>query len=288
MDIDERDIEKGQLPEILPKFYPNSISYLSELNDYRMYAEVWSNKKSEANAKRMEIGHAGYLRTLEFGEQKKKRKSDKIRFDYFVAADSLDYMLAGNVYGGQSTYIQMGGAQTNNIFKLKTSSKSQSLHSDSDFHAEGYVPEILKLELDKLDLSQDAKINKHYFEISTNLNSISNQNQKGLLLRILGRDDLFEKMHLLHKVGRKHIRCLFEDPETVVKSMGRSSAVSRLCVAWPFQETLVFDFAGVPEDYSDPCLLGTLIKTEEKKDKMQKATTNGTGWHGGPLIDSYA
>jgi hypothetical protein len=44
-----------------------------------------------------------------------------------------------------------------------------------------------------------------------------------------------------------------------------------LCVAWPFQETLVFDFAGAPEDYSETCLLGTLIKTEEKKDKMQKA-----------------
>ena len=32
-----------------------------------------------------------YLQTLEFGEQKNKRKSDKIRFDYFVVADSLNY-----------------------------------------------------------------------------------------------------------------------------------------------------------------------------------------------------
>jgi len=234
-----------------------------------------------ANAKRMEIGHAGYLKTLEFGEQKKKRKSDKIRFDYFVAADSLDYMLARNVYGGQSTYIQIGGAQTNNIFKLKTSFKSQSLHSDSDFHAEGYVPEILKLELDKLDLSQDAKINKHYFEISTNVNSISNQNQKELLLRILGRDDLFEKMHLLHKVGRNHIRCLFENPETVIRNMGKSNAIPKLCVAWPFQETLVFDFAGTLEFYREACLLGTLIRVNGNR-------TESVEMSGNSQIDGYA
>ena len=43
----------------MPEFHLNSVSYLSELSDYRMYAEVWSNKKSEAHAKRMEIGHAG-------------------------------------------------------------------------------------------------------------------------------------------------------------------------------------------------------------------------------------
>jgi hypothetical protein len=32
MNIDQRDIEKGSLHEILPGFYPDSISYLSELN----------------------------------------------------------------------------------------------------------------------------------------------------------------------------------------------------------------------------------------------------------------
>jgi len=52
MNIDERDIEKGALPEILPKFYPDSISYLSELNAYRMYAEIWSNKRSKEGEKR--------------------------------------------------------------------------------------------------------------------------------------------------------------------------------------------------------------------------------------------
>ena len=292
MNIDERDIEKGSLPVILHRFHPNSISYLSELNDYRMYAEVWSNKKSEAHAKRREIGHAGYLQTLEFGEQKQKRKSDKIRFDYFVAADSLNYSAIGNVYGGRSVYVQIGGVQNNTIFsniiKLKTSSKTQYLHSDSEFHAKGYLPEILKLELDKLDLSQDAKINKHYFEISTNVNSISNQNQKELLLRVLGKEDIFEKLHLLNKVGRKYIRCLFENPETIIKNIGKSNAIPKLCVAWPFQETLVFDFAGTLEEYGEACLLGTLTETKEKEVKAPEPQTKDTGWLDGPQIDSYA
>ena len=75
MDIDLRDIEKGALPGILPRFYPNSISYLYELNDFRMYAEVWSNKKSKENAKRMEIGHAGYMKTLGvWGEETEEKK----------------------------------------------------------------------------------------------------------------------------------------------------------------------------------------------------------------------
>jgi len=115
MNIDERDIEKGLLPVVLHRFHPYSISYLSELNDYRMYAEVWSNKKSEAHAKRREIGHAGYLQTLEFGE-KKKRKSDKIRFDYFVVVDSLNYKIVRDIYGERKAYIQIGGVQTNTIF----------------------------------------------------------------------------------------------------------------------------------------------------------------------------
>ena len=58
MDIDQRDIEKGPLPKILSKFYPESISYLSELNEYRMYAEVWSNKKSKEWKRRSEIGQS--------------------------------------------------------------------------------------------------------------------------------------------------------------------------------------------------------------------------------------
>jgi hypothetical protein len=75
MDIDLRNIEKDALPGILPRFYPNSISYLYELNDFRMYAEVWSNKKSKENAKRMEIGHAGYMKTLGvWGEETEEKK----------------------------------------------------------------------------------------------------------------------------------------------------------------------------------------------------------------------
>ena len=293
MDIDERDIEKGPLPEILPNFFPNSISYLSELNDYRMYAEVWSNKKSEAHAKRREIGHAGYLQTLEFGEQKKKRKSDKIRFDYFVAADSLNYKVARDIYGELKTYIQIGGVQTNTIFNdiIKSKAgflKTQTLRPVKDFHSEGYLPKALELDLGSLGLHQDGTSNKHCFEISTNVNSISNQNQKEILLRVLGKEEIFEKLHLLYKVGRKNIRCLFEDPGYVAKSMGSSNAIPRLCVAWPFQETLVFDFAGTPEEYGEACLLGTLTETNEKEAKAPEPQTKDTSWLDGPQIDSYA
>jgi hypothetical protein len=293
MDIDERDIEKGSLPVILPGFHPNSISYLSELNDYRMYAEVWSNKKSEAHAKRMEIGHSGYLKTLEFGEQKKKRKSDKIRFDYFVVADSLNYKVTRTIYGELKAYIQIGRVQTNTIFnniiKAKTRFlKTQSILPGSDFHSEGYLPEIIEIDLGELGLFQEEKTNKYYFEISTNVNDISNQYQKKLLLQILGRDDVFEKMHLLHKVGRKQIRCLFENPENVTRNLGASNAIPRLCVAWPFHETLVFDFAGVPEDYGDACLLGTLITTKEKIVKTPEVPAKDTRWLDGPQLDSFA
>jgi len=135
---------------------------------------------------------------------------------------------------------------------------------------------------------QDEKSTKHYFEVSTNVDSISNQNQKMILLQVLGRDDIFEKMHLLHKVGRKQIRCLFENPESVVKNIGTSNAISRLCVAWPFHETLVFDFAGTPGDYGDACLLGTLIKAKEKIDKTPQDLSKDTEWLDRPQLDSYA
>jgi len=51
---------------------------------------------------------------------------------------------------------------------------------------------------------------------------------------------------------------------------------------------LVFDFAGIPEEYGNTCLLGTLISTKKKIEKVQKATTKDTGWLDGPQIDSYA
>ncbi len=64
-----------------------------------------------------------------------------------------------------------------------------------------------------------------------------------------------------------------------------------MCVARPFLETIVFDFAGTPEYYSDACLLGTLIKEkEEKVERNEKPTEDPTedeGWLDGPSIDSY-
>ena len=293
MNIDQSEIEKGALSEILPKFYSNSISYLSELNAYRMYAEMWSNKRSKEGQKRSEIGHTGYLKTLEFGENKKRRKVDRVRFDHFVTADSINYKAERTVYGKLYLFIQIGGVQANSIFsriiKSKTSIfKSQPLSLDNDSLSKGDLPETLNLDMSKMGLSQDEKTKKHYFEISTNVDSISNQNQEIILLQVLGKDDLFEKMHLLHKVGRKYIRCLFESPEYVEKNSRASKVIPRLCVAWPFHETLVFDFAGTPEGYGDACLLGTLIKAEEKIDKVQKAPTKETGWLDGPQIDSYA
>lgn len=289
MNIDDTDIEKGSLSAILPGFRPNSISYLSELNDYRMYAEVWSNKRSKANTKRREIGHAGYLKTLELGEQKKKRRSDKIRFDYFVVADSLNYKFGRDVYGERYAYIQIGGVQTNTIFNdiIKAedrSSETQYLHSVSNSHSGSYLPETLGLNLDELGLCQDKKTNKQYFEISTDVNSISNQNQKKLLSQVLGREDTLEKLGLLREVGRKQIRCLFGN----TKNMGKENVVPRLCVAWPFQETLVFDFAGTPEEYSEACLLGTLTNAQMNMVNVSETRTEDTGRLDEPKLDSYA
>ena len=286
MDIDQRDIEKGVLPEILPKFYPDSISYLSELNACRMYAEMWNNKRSKEREKRREIGHEGYLKTLESGEGKKRRKVDRVRFCSFVVADSVNYKVQINIYGDQKVFIQMGGIQTNSILNkiitAKTSiSETKSLLPDSDFHSEGYLPETLELDLEKLGLHQDKKSNKYYFEISTNVDDISNQNQKMLLFQVLGRDDILEKLHLLYEVGRKHIRCLIENPENVIKNVGTSKTIPKLCIAWPFHETLVFDFAGIPEDYGEACLLGTLIRTTEGQAKSEGRLNK-------PQIDSYA
>jgi len=296
MNIDERDIEKGALSEILPKFYPDSISYLSELNAYRMYAEIWSNKRSKEGEKRSEIGHSGYLKTLEFGESKKRRKIDKVRFDNFVAADSVNYKGAKTVYGEMNLYIQMGGVQANSVFnriiRAKPRSRTQSILPNSDSHSGDYLPEALELDLMKLGLSHDEKTNKHHFEIPTKVNSISNENQKKILLQVLGRDDLFEKLHLLHQVGRKYIVCLFENPEDIRERIGRLNLIPRLCVAWPFQETLVFDFAGTPEEYGDSCLLGTLINGAENITKAPivkpKVQQEDTGWIDGPQLDSFA
>ncbi len=292
MNIDERDIEKGALPEILPQFFPNSISYLSELNDFRMYAEVWSNKRTRVGKERIEIGRTGYLKTLAFGEAHKRRKVDRVRFDHLVAANSINYRGERNVYGKLELYLQMGRVQTNSIFnkilKPKTHFKTQPPHADENFHSEGDLPETLVLDLSKLGLSHDEGTNKHYFDIPTNVDNISNENQKAILLQILGRDVPFEKMRLLHKVGRKRIRCLLENPEDVIKKMVRSNTVPRLCVAWPFHETLVFDLAGTPEEYSEACLLGILNPAWEKVVKAPEGQAKDTGWLDGPQVDSFA
>ncbi len=277
MDIDLRDIEKGALPAVLPGFYPNSISYLSELNDFRMYAEVWSNKKSKEDAKRMEIGHAGYMRTLEFGEREQKRKSDKVRFDYFVVADSIHYISKG---GKASAYMQMGGIQTNSFFNKiikadKRLYKMQSLYPSSNFHSEEYLPTKSTVILDDLGLRPYTG-NKYCFEIPTNSIMDANYAQRALLAKIFGEEAFDEKMQLLHKVGRKNIKCLFENPGNTNMSGG----ISKLCVAQPFFEAIVFDFAGTLEYYKEVCLLGTLIKTEEE--------TGSEEGLGTPRIDGYA
>lgn len=284
MNIDDRDIEKGPLHEILPKFFPESISYLSELYEYRMYAEVWSNKETSAEKKRKEIGHIGYLKTLEFGATQKRRKADKVRFDYFVVANSVNYNLQKNIYGIKMAHIQLGGIQTNSIFKKVFMAKGnlptkQAPNPEQTFHSENSLPKALEIKLEELDLTLDEESNKFYFEVSTNLKEISNKYQEMILMQILGEGAVSEKMPLLYKADRKYIRCLFEGQEYIENNMKTSNTISRLCVAWPFSETLVFDFAGTTKEYDGPCLLGTLIKGNDD--------WSGDTSHGGAQIDGY-
>ncbi len=258
-----------------------------------MYAEVWSNKRNKELKKRREIGKGGYLKTLEFGEENKRRKIDKVRFDYFVVANSVNYIAKGiKPY----VHVQTGGIQTNSIINEiikadKRLMEIQSLYPNSDFHSKEYLPETFDTKLDELELHQDKKTNKYFFEIHTNATDFSNLFQKAILTQVLGKEAFFEKMQLLHKVGRKYIRCLFENPEIFKRNTSTSNTISRLCVAWPFHETIVFDFAGTLEDYSDACLLGTLIKEkEEKVERNEKATEDSVedeGWLDEPQIDSY-
>ncbi len=290
-DIDQRDIEKGPLSKVLPKFYPESISYLSELNQYRMYAEVWSNKRNKEWQRRSEIGQEGYLKTLEFGETKKRRKIDKVRFDYFVVANSVNYIAKGKK---PYAHIQMGGIQTNSIInEINKAGRSffetQPSSPSSNFHSKEYLPETFDIRLGELGLHPDKETSKCYFEINTDTIGFSNPFQKVILTQILGKEAFSEKMLLLHKVGRKHIRCLFENPAIFKRNMSTSNTISRLCVAWPFLETIVFDFAGTPEYYNEVCLLGTLIKEKAgKNETTTKDSVKDEGWLDGPKIDSYA
>tara|TARA_B100000315_G_scaffold238956_1_gene257251 strand:- start:554 stop:769 length:216 start_codon:yes stop_codon:yes gene_type:complete len=71
--------------------------------------------------------------------------------------------------------------------------------------------------------------------------------------------------------------------------MSTSNTISRLCVAWPFFETIVFDFAGTLENYKEVCLLGTLIKEKaERNETATKDSVKDEGWLDGSKIDSYA
>ena len=271
MDIDNRDIKKGLLPEILSDFHPNSISYLRELNEYRMYAEVWSNNRNAAWQNRKEIGHEGYLKTLAMGESTKRRKVDKVRFNSFIVADSINY----NVKGGDNrAHTIIGSIQSsviiNNIIKEnKHLLKVQSQFPSVCFHAEEFIPESFEINLLDLDLQKETMENKKFFEIPTNTTKISNVNQKTILMHAFGSDAISKKLLLLNKANRKAIRFLFEDPAYQKKSRSTQSTISRLCVARPFDEIIVIDFAATLDDYEEICILGAQIEQSEPTDKRR-------------------
>ncbi len=271
MDIDNRDIKKGLLPEILSDFHPNSISYLRELNEYRMYAEIWSNNRNTAWQKRKEIGHEGYLKTLAMGESMKRRKIDKVRFNSFIVADSVNYNVKGRDNHAHTVIGSIrSSAILNNIIKDdKRLLKVQSQFPSADFHAEEFIPEPLEINLLDLDLQMETKGSKFLFEIPTNATEISNINQKTILFHAFGNDAISKKLPLLYKANRKAIRFLFEDPAYQQKSRNTQSTISRLCVARPFDETIVIDFTATLDDYEEICLLGTLIEKSEPSDKKK-------------------
>lgn len=268
MNIDQRDIKKGPLLEILPKFFPNSISYLKELNEFRMYAETWSNYRKPAWQKRKEIGHEGYLKTLAMGNVMKRRKVDKVRFDSFIVADSVNYTVKGD---DNSIHTIIGGMQSNDIFNniIKENrhlSKMQYQFPGGYFRSEEYIPEQLEINLWNLNLQKDTKENKYFFEILTNSTKISNINQMMILFQTFGKDALSMKLPLLYKANRKAIRFLFEDPVYLERNMNPLNTISRLCAARPFDETIVIDFAATLEDYEEVNLIGTLIKQADQAD----------------------
>ncbi len=269
MDIDYRDIKQGLLPDILSDFYPNSISYLRELNEYRMYAEIWSNNRNKAWQKRKEIGHEGYLKTLAMGETLKRRKVDKIRFNFFIVADSVNYNIKGR---DNRTHIILGSIQSNIIFNniIKENRlllKMQSQFPSADFHAEGFIPEPLEINLLDLDLQKDQNEDKFFFEIPTNATEISNISQEMILLHAFGNDAISKKLPLLYKANRKTIRFLFESSVYLEGSKNIRNMISRLCVARTFDETIVIDFAATLDDYNEINLLGTPVEQLGQSDK---------------------
>ncbi len=271
MDIDYRDIKKGLLPDILSDFYPNSISYLRELNEYRMYAETWSNNRNTAWEKRKEIGHEGYLKTLAMGEVVKRRKVDKVRFNFFIVADSVNYNVKGR---DNRTHTILGSIQSNTIFNSIVKEnrhllKRQSQFPSMDFHVEEFIPEPLEINMLDLDLQKDTKEDKYFFEILTNATEVPNINQKTILLHAFGNDAISKKLPLLYKSNRKAIRFLFEDPAYIERNKNIRNIISRSCVTRSFDETIVIDFAATLDDYEEICLLGTPVTQLEQSDKRK-------------------
>ena len=234
-----------------------------------MYAEIWSNNRNTAWQKRKEIGHEGYLKTLAMGETVKRRKVDKVRFNSFIVADSVNYTLKG---GSLHALATIGDIQNNTIINnaIKKNQNLLKVHSQfpsADFHAEEYIPGPLEIDLRNLDLQKDAKEGKYFFEIQTNAKEIPNINQRLILLHLFGEDAISKKLPLLYKANRKAIRFLFVEPAYLERGKNTKLMISRVCVARPFAETIVIDFAARPEDYEDTCLLGTPIKQSDQADK---------------------
>ncbi len=110
--------------------------------------------------KRSEIWQEGYLKTLESGEEKKRRKIDKVRFDYFVVANSVNYIAKGKK---PDAHIQMGGIQTNSIINKIIKSegrilKKQPDYPSSDFHSKEYLLETFDINLGELGLRPDQNV----------------------------------------------------------------------------------------------------------------------------------
>lgn len=275
MNIDQTNIKKGPLRKILPHFFPNSISYLSELNEYRIYAEMWHNKRNEEAKKRMDITDPNFKQTLHFGVQaykktvqqktefRQRKPDDIIRFEHFVLAESVNYHI--NIYG--DLMLQLSGIERNSILEDEFSvcndlKKGMNLQAGSTFHSDENTPGKIDVALKNLDLQKCEKSGNCYFEINTGSKDISNTYQDKILKIILGEHEFTEKLGLLYRADRKQIRCIFENPGYVREKALGGNVIPRLCIAEPFYETLIFNFAGTLDDCEEVCLLGIPIEEE--------------------------
>ena len=265
-------LKKGGSWKSYQIFIPNSISYLRELNEYRMYAEIWSNNRKAAWQKRKEIGHEGYLKTLAMGETVKRRKADKVRFNFFIVADSVNYNVKGRDNCAHTVIGSIrSSAILNNIIKDdKHLLKVQSQFPSVNFHTEEFIPEPLEISLLDLDLQKgdERKINSflRFLQMLLRLQIITKKLSYCMHLEMM---PFLKKLPLLYKANRKAIRFLFEDPAYLKRRRNAQSTISRLCVARPFDETIVIDFAATLDDYEEICLIGTLIERPEPSDKKK-------------------